>query len=272
MIKRIYKGLARRWKAIFNKEDFQLSILEKVRLRFMKDKRDNSFKFLGKKMLFSMPPYWFAHSYKEIYEEQVYKFIPLNENPVILDCGANIGLSVIYFKKLYPGSKVIAFEPDEKIFNQLCKNVNQFGFEDVYFEKKAVWREDEELSFDTKGGMAGSLLTSEAQPQKTVTKVQATRLWKYLDTKIDFLKIDIEGAEVEVLKDCRDRLYNVNNLFVEYHCYKGDEQLLDELLVLLKKAGFRYYIRTAYETMKFPFVEKAGEYAADLQLNIFCYR
>ena len=54
----------------------------------------------------------------------------------------------------------------------------------------------------------------EDDPKTTVTCV---RLKDLLDDDIDFLKIDIEGAEYAVLKDCSDDLTNVKNLFVEYH-------------------------------------------------------
>jgi FkbM family methyltransferase len=42
-------------------------------------------------------------------------------SPYIIDAGANIGLSIIYFKKKYPNSKIVAFEPDKLIFNILKK-------------------------------------------------------------------------------------------------------------------------------------------------------
>jgi hypothetical protein len=59
-----------------------------------------------------------------------------------------------------------------------------------------------------------------------------------LDSPVDFLKIDIEGAEYAVLKDCRDRLQNVRNLFVEYHAAPDEPQRLNEMLSWFSEAGF----------------------------------
>ena len=65
---------------------------------------------------------------RELFGQEIYKFQTDSEIPYILDCGANIGLSVIYFKKLFPNAKIVAFEPDKKIFDYLKFNINSFGF------------------------------------------------------------------------------------------------------------------------------------------------
>src|SRR5688572_20822569 len=54
----------------------------------------------------------FVHSYSEIFKREIYRFTTVNNAPKIIDCGANIGLSVIYFKRLYPAAKIVAFEAD----------------------------------------------------------------------------------------------------------------------------------------------------------------
>src|SRR4051812_23498352 len=55
----------------------------------------------------------FLHGLNEIFIDEIYKTM-LPENATIIDCGAHIGLSVIYFKKICPTAAIIAFEPDEK--------------------------------------------------------------------------------------------------------------------------------------------------------------
>jgi hypothetical protein len=87
------------------------------------------------------------------------------------------------------------------------------------------------------------------------------------------LKIDIEGAEVPVLLDCRDALGHVRHLFVEYHAYPGQPQTLPDLLTVLTEAGFRYYIDTAQHRAS-PLINRQfrGNQTMDLQLTIFGYR
>lgn len=211
----------------------------------------------------------FLHSIDEIFGEQIYKFETKNESPYIIDCGANIGLSIYFFKKLYPNAKILAFEPDELTFTLLEKNTLQYG-NSVMINKEAVWTEETELTFFTEGSLAGSIVVDFAK-KKLTKKVKTIDLKKHLTTPIDFLKIDIEGAENKLIFNLRGHLKNVKNLFLEYHGIIDEEQNLGEILNLLKEAGFQYYIRLAGETMKFPFCgEKPSTF--NQQLNIFCYR
>ncbi|MFR9166885.1 MAG: FkbM family methyltransferase [Dysgonomonas sp.] len=211
--------------------------------------------------------YWYIHGLNEIFLEKTYLFKASNEKPLILDCGANIGLSVIFFKQLYPNSRIIAFEADKDITKTLISNLHTFSYDDVEVIPKAVWTSNTVLGFDPDGGVGGRVI----EVSNPENKIDAVRLKDYLNTTVDFLKIDIEGAEYEVIEDCKDKLVNVNNLFVEYHSYYKEEQKLDEILFILKQAGFKYYIKEAWNNQPMPYVDKHLSHY-DLQLNIFAYR
>lgn len=213
----------------------------------------------------------FLHSLQEIFAEETYKFFSEKEDPLIIDCGANIGLSILYFKKLFPKSTILAFEPDEKIFQLLEKNIAQINKENkITAYKKAVWTSDTDLSFFSEGSLAGSSVT-DCRKKNNVVTVKAVDLKKYLSETVDFLKIDIEGAENEVIFDIAPLLPNIKNLFLEYHGISDKSQNLGEILNILKHYGFQYYIRVAAETMHFPFCEVMTS-SFNQQLNIFCYR
>lgn len=92
-----------------------------------------------------------------------------------------------------------------------------------------------------------------------------------MSISIDFLKLDIEGAEFEVIASCKEYLKNVKNLFIEYHSLPTEKQRLHELLQIVQEAGFRYYMKEAWENLKYPFVNR-NPAMFDLQLNIFAYR
>ncbi|UJF30653.1 FkbM family methyltransferase [Kaistella sp. 97-N-M2] len=226
--------------------------------------------FFGQRFRFSHGPS-FVHSVDELFDEEVYKFESDKENPYIVDCGANIGLSILYFKKRFPKSKILAFEPDDQIFDILKKNILVYNnFSDVVLKKEAVWIEDTELSFFSEGALAGSSVVDFGN-NNNVIKVQAVDLKKHLQKPVDFLKIDIEGAENKVIFDIAVHLDNVKNLFLEYHGLLNEPQNLGEILNLLKQKGFEYYIRVADDTLKFPFCNESPS-TFNQQLNIFCYR
>lgn len=208
------------------------------------------------------------HSVDEIFKEEIYKFTSESPKPYIIDCGANIGLSVLYFKRLFPESEIVAFEPDEKIFEILKRNT--ISLENVTIEKKAVWTEETTLEFFSEGALAGSVVTDFSN-KNDIIEIEAVDLKKFLNRKVDFLKIDIEGAENIVFFDIADHLHHVQNLFLEYHGLIGEPQNLGEILNVLKEKGFQYYIRLAGETIRFPYCgEKPSTF--NQQLNILCYR
>lgn len=211
------------------------------------------------------------HSLDEIFLEEIYKFKTDIKIPYIIDCGANMGLSILYFKRMFPNAEIDAFEPDHNIFGILQKNTETyFPDQSVRVHEKAIWMKETELEFFSDGGLSGSMVVDFADT-KVTTKIKTVDLKKYLNRPVDFLKIDIEGAENEVIFDLKGHLSQVKNLFLEFHGIKNTKQNLGDILNLLTEEGFEYYIRVAGETLKFPFMgEEPRVY--NQQLNILCYR
>ncbi|MCT7516346.1 FkbM family methyltransferase [Aliarcobacter cryaerophilus] len=208
----------------------------------------------------------------ELFGLEIYKFNSEKTQPFIIDCGANIGLSVIYFKKLFPNAKVIAFEPDKKIFDYMKFNINSFGFKDVELINKGLWKEETVLKFFSEGADGGRI--ADNTTNENSIEIQTVKLSNYLnkEVQIDFLKLDIEGAETEVLLECRDNLNNVQNIFIEYHSFCNQTQTLSAVLNILESNGFRYYIEHIGVKSKHPFVSINNYVGFDNQLNIFGYR
>jgi FkbM family methyltransferase len=204
---------------------------------------------------------------KEIFDLEIYKFNSQNEKPFIIDCGANIGLSVIYFKQLFPNAEIIAFEPDDRVFKALRFNLESFQLSDVALIKKACWNEETTLRFYSEGADGGRVAMNFDTEQ--IIYVETIRLRNFLRRKVDFLKIDIEGAEIKVLEDCSDLLSNVEKIFVEYHSFIAMEQPLPEILSILKDSGFRLHISAPGLTSKSPFFELSTYTNMDNQLNIY---
>jgi len=209
------------------------------------------------------------HGFKEIFLDEIYKQ-ELPAKPFIIDCGANIGLSVIYMKSLYPDAEIMAFEPDEQNFKLLEKNVRSFGLTAVTLKKEAVWVEEGKMFFSERGSTDSKIIENKSPD---AVSVDAIRLKNIINRRIDFLKIDIEGAEYAVLTDIQDSLHFVQNLFVEYHGNFNDNFQLNEIFSLIVKCGFRYYIKEAASVYNTPFFRpKKSGVLYDIQLNIFCFR
>jgi FkbM family methyltransferase len=246
-----------------------LSVFQKELLSLRVKENEGKIVFLGNTFSYHHGQAFYS-TYNELFNQSIYKFNLKKANPVIIDCGANMGLSVLYFAKTYPGSKIIAFEPDESVLPYLKQNIKNYQLSNVLLYEKAVWSSNTILSFYTDQGMGGRL---ELNYNNQVPKqVETIRLKEFLNQEVEFLKIDIEGAEIEVLIDCEDKLSNVNNLFVEYHSFQNSEQQLGELLNLLKRNGFRYHLRQSFSRLR-PLVDKnlvCENY--DMAINVFAYR
>lgn len=211
----------------------------------------------------------FIWQFKEIFVDDIYFFKTQNTNPIIFDCGANIGLSCLYFKKMYPDSVITAFEADPQIAEVLQENITKNKLHEINVISKAVWIDEQGVSFQADGADGGSIM----EQSHVDKKIESIRLKDYLEKTpyVDLLKIDIEGAEVEVLSDCKDSLRHVSNMFVEYHAWQHEQQSLATLLDILQTSGFRYYIENIAHRNK-PFVNHGQSLTMDLQLNIFAYR
>lgn len=207
--------------------------------------------------------------YEEIFEKEIYQFRAETEHPYIIDCGANIGLSLIYFKMLFPGATVVAFEPDPSIY-QVCKhNIESFHLTDVRLCQKAIWKNNGGTLFQVEGGFSGRI--PKPNDHTHLISVETQRLRELLEQRVDFLKIDIEGAEYDVIKDCAQSLEQVRHIFVEYHSHVSEKQRLHEILSILAASGFRYHIHEAYTSQR-PYVDRPLMLDMDLQLNIFGFR
>lgn len=265
-----YRLLKKRFNS--NLENGKTGISDTERERILKPQfiENHTAQIFGKPFSYSSATAM-LHSLDELFLEDLYLFKSDTETPYIIDCGANMGLSVLYFKRQYPKAKITAFEPDPGICKLLKKNVETyFHSEDITVYEKAVWTEETTLAFYSDGGLSGSTVLDFSNTN-TTTKVETIDLKKFLTQNVDFLKIDIEGAENTVIFDIEPQLVNVKNLFLEYHGIKGEPQNLGEILNLLKRSGFKYYIRVAGETIRFPFCREEPK-NFNQQLNIFCYR
>ena len=212
--KNILHGIRLRIGKIFHNPYHKVNIgpLRKIYYKHLNSGKVRSHRLFGKDIFF-VSPTEFMHGLNEIFIEEIYKQ-SLPPNPFIIDCGANIGLSVIYIKQMFPDAEIIAFEPDEENFNLLQTNIKSFNYKNVQARKEAVWIENTALQFANEGSMSSRIHT---EVSDNTVPVKAIRLKDYLDRPIDFLKIDIEGAEFRVIKDIADQLHYVNKLFLEYH-------------------------------------------------------
>jgi FkbM family methyltransferase len=189
-----------------------------------------------------------CYLYNEIFFRGEYAFRSSKAAPVIFDCGANVGIATLFFKWLYPEAIVFAFEPEPDAFALLTKNIIGNKLSSVHLYNAALTQTVRDVAFyadpGTKASLRASMLAE--RTRNTPISVQGLQLSQFLASQmVDFLKIDIEGAEIEVFDDlCEHRaLEHVRELVVEYHHHiTPDDSMLGRFLANLEASGFDYQL------------------------------
>ena len=169
------------------------------------------------------------------------------KNPVILDGGANIGISAIHYKKLFPDAVITSFEPDPRACELLRRNLAANKIDGVEVVEKALWTSEGHTDFFSEGADSNRVVRDDEGTQLTTLapsakqcNVETVRLADYLArSRVDLLKLDIESAEAEVIVDCGDTLRNVSNLVIEFHLTNSKPRDLARTLETLANQEFQ---------------------------------
>lgn len=164
----------------------------------------------------------FKFLFVEIFLKEEYYFTSEKSDPCIIDCGANIGMAIFFFKFFYPASKIIAFEPDQESFTFLKENIENNQFKDVVIHNLAVSDKEGEVIFysDTINPFLKTTIRGAIIPEKlSMSKVLTAPLSGFINGPIDLLKIDIEGSEDIVILELAqtNKLMQVEEMIIEYH-------------------------------------------------------
>lgn len=174
---------------------------------------------------------------KDIFLHGIYDFTSDNPTPFVIDGGGHIGLSVLRIKQQHPEARIIVFEPDPESLALLHHNIATNRLQGIEIVPMGLSDTDAEMAFNS-GKSDGSTLYGE----NSDTTIKVTKLSRHLKRTVDFLKLNIEGAELSVLQECGKLLQNVKSTVIEYHGFPHLGDRLHEILSILHNNGFRYII------------------------------
>ncbi len=191
--------------------------------------------------------------FREVFLRGVYFFSSTKTTPRIIDCGGNIGTATLFFKWLYPNAVITTFEPDPETYQTLVKNIEANDLINVTTHNVALGAIDGSVPFYIDNSIAGSPKMStrpleETDKNRTIS-VPMKRLSAYITEHIDYLKIDTEGAETDMINELytSGALEHVNEIGIEYHHHLGGAASgLAQLLGPLENAGFDYKLDARY--------------------------
>jgi FkbM family methyltransferase len=140
-----------------------------------------------------------------------------NENKkLIIDCGANIGCSAIFFNKLFTNSNVISIESDNKNYSLLkknCQNINYYNINSALASGKYFYKNIKKL--DNRGNTIAVSSTKTKNRSITINEILST----YKQTEYDYflIKIDIEGNEKDLFSKNLQWVNKFKIIIIELH-------------------------------------------------------
>lgn len=160
---------------------------------------------------------------------------PLKSNAVIVDLGANIGLTIRHYKYLYPDSTVIGVELDRE--NYLLARKNLRGIDNCILLNGAIWYRDGYVNYQGADAQSFHCVDSDiSEAGEGVKSYSLMTLFHEFDlSHIDFMKMDIEGAESKIFEDDCSWLSYVDSVNLEVH----NGEPLTKYMSVLERHGFK---------------------------------
>lgn len=155
----------------------------------------------------------------EVLDDHLYD-VKLPEKPLILDIGANQGFVTLWFKYNYPNATIYSYEPVKKSYDILVKNVEDNNLSNCILINAGVFDTNKIHKIYHRDGGAGlgdtiSTLGTEGCEEEEIQLLNIDPTFQSTD-KIDLVKIDIEGSEYNVLKNCTF-WKKADKIIIEFH-------------------------------------------------------
>ena len=180
------------------------------------------------------------YTFGDVIEEDVYGVAlrHLPECSTIIDLGANIGLAALYLANAYPTARIFAVEPNRDNFELLKLNVKELTEDKRCVPlQAAAWSTRKALAVDPQwksGAYNAYRLLDKSPPQNASEAVEGFTMEELIASsgfqEVDLLKVDIEGAELELFRDDVAWLARVKAIAIEFHGRSREESDFDRKL------------------------------------------
>lgn len=189
---------------------------------------------------------------ESFFEEAYFKYFPKNlltkSNPTVIDIGANVGFFSIFAYTKFNNPRIFSYEPIRRNFLELQKNTQKIPRENITIVNSAVSNSEGELSLKfnenqlitTSASIFDNELGSDIEvvPSMTLSAI----LNKNQINQIDFLKLDCEGAEYEIIyQSPLEVLRKIKNVAIETHKGQAENENTASLISYLQENGFQLH-------------------------------
>jgi len=200
-----------------------------------------------------------AFTHVWLIEEYSGRNFTFNDSDIIIDIGSHIGLFTLYASQFCKQGKIICYEPIKENYQLLLSNIELNHLSNVECYNKAVSKSNSPIRIYINSDESGH---SMFDPQENFIDVDSISLQQIIDDhhidSIDFLKLDCEGAEYEIIENLpKSRFSQIKKMIIEYHLADKKPFLLKNLLNTLESNSFKISKKPLFSNIGFLYVEKA---------------
>ena len=189
---------------------------------------------------------WRAKAYDDVH-------IPIGEGDIVVDMGAHIGAFAIRAARQARNGHVFAYEASSKNYAMLGENRHLNGLSNLYIENSAVSDKSGTMTLYSPAGngMLSSLMHESGIFMETVQAITFAEIIQARGIeRVDVLKMDVEGAEYDILLKCTDEtLTKVQRIVMEYHEFDADRRKHKDLVSRLNSNGFTVVVEKGVSSL-----------------------
>ena len=182
----------------------------------------------------------------------------INNDDVIIDVGAHIGLFALFASQFCKNGKIFCYEPIKENYKILIENIEMNQIQNIFPNNLAVTKETSRVKIFLNDDQSGHSMFIQ---NKNFVEVDSKSLSDiFIDNGIkecDFLKLDCEGAEYEIVESLSSDLFTkINKTAIEYHMVDTKPELLEQLINKFKQFSFSVHTRSLFADIGFLFAKK----------------
>ena len=182
----------------------------------------------------------------------------INVNDTVIDIGAHIGLFSLLVSQLCKTGKILSFEPVRENFDLLVSNLKLNHIENVLPFNMAVSKNLDKLNLFLNDDQSAHSIFPKSSESISVESTSLQKIFE--ENKISsckLLKLDCEGAEYEIIDSLPSEYLNkIQNIVMEYHSADTKPELVKNLILKIKNAGFKIKTRPHHDDMGFLIARK----------------
>jgi len=182
----------------------------------------------------------------------------INVNDVVIDVGAHIGLFTIYASQFCTSGKIYSFEPVTENYKLLVENIKLNNLDYVSSFNLAVSNSNDSIKLFLNGDESGHSMFSKSSESIIIDSISLQKF--FVDNQIEFcnfLKLDCEGAEYEIIKNLPSEYFQkIDKFVIEYHMADSHPEQLIELKEILTKQNYKIETKKLFPDIGFLYAKK----------------